>query len=83
MVYTINPGTGGTVAQGVQQPYDIFALTGIELTDIELNLLAYPNPTTDFLHLQIEDYSSENWTYLLNDKQGVLGLRQAGALQPE
>ena len=83
VVYTTNTGTNGSVAQGVQQPYDIFILTGIELTDIDLKLSAYPNPTTNFLHLHIEEYSNENWTYLLYDLQGVLGLRQAGALQPE
>ena len=52
VVYTINTGTNGSVAEGLQQPYEISMVTGIEQAK-EINLLfsAYPNPATDLLIL--------------------------------
>jgi hypothetical protein len=48
IVYTTNTGDNGTVAQGVQQAYEISAVTGIEeANNISLIVSAYPNPTTD------------------------------------
>jgi len=52
--YHTNPGSNGTEAQGVQQPYEISELTGIEDKGIHLVISAYPNPVTDFLLLKIE-----------------------------
>jgi len=43
VVYTTNTGANGTVEQGVQRPIEI-SVKGINLT-----VLAYPNPTTDYL----------------------------------
>jgi len=54
VVYTINSGTNGSVAQGVQQPFEISVVTAIEQAkDITLQCSAYPNPVTDFLTLKI------------------------------
>lgn len=56
VLYTSNTGTTGSVAQGVQQPFEISVVTGIEeAKGISLNCSAYPNPATDFLTLKIED----------------------------
>jgi len=55
IMYTTNTGTHGSVAQGVQQPYEISAGTGIEeVKGITLQCSAYPNPANDFLMLKIE-----------------------------
>ncbi len=55
VVYTTNTGTNGSAAQGVQQPYEISVVTGIEVAkDINLFFSVYPNPATDFLTLKIE-----------------------------
>ena len=55
VVYTTNTGTNGSVAQGVQQPYEIYVVTGIDnAIGINLECTAYPNPATDFLTLKIE-----------------------------
>jgi hypothetical protein len=52
---TTNTGTAGSVAQGVQQPFEISVVTGIEeAKGISLNCSAYPNPAIDFLILKIE-----------------------------
>ena len=72
-VYTSNTETGGTVAQGVQQPYEIWVETTIEeAKGINLLVTAYPNPTTDYLTLSIDDFEISNLSYQLYDMQGKL-----------
>ena len=57
IVYTTTTGTSGSVAAGVQQPFEISTVTGIEEANgINLTVTAYPNPTTDFLTLEIKDF---------------------------
>jgi Secretion system C-terminal sorting domain len=68
VVYTTNTGTNGSVAQGVQQPYEISTTVGINETTINLELSVYPNPTTDFLTLKVE--KAEGLTVQLYDLQG-------------
>lgn len=72
VVYTTNTGTNGSVAQGVQQPYEISTTVGIEVTEINLDLVAYPNPTNNTLTLNIGNYNNEKLTYQLYDMQGKL-----------
>jgi len=71
VVYT-ETGTNGSVAQGVQQPYEISTTIGIDVTEIKLDLVAYPNPTNNSLTLNIGNYSYEKLTYQLFDIQGKL-----------
>lgn len=72
VVYTTNTGTNGSVAQGVQQSFEIYTTAGIEELDINLELSAYPNPTTDFLTLSIGNDNFGELTYQLIDLQGKL-----------
>jgi len=73
MVYTTNTGTTGSVAQGVQQPYEITVVSGVEQAkDIKLMCKAYPNPTVDNLILETANYDSNNLTYQLIDINGKL-----------
>jgi hypothetical protein len=76
IVYTTNIGTNGSVANGVQQPFEISVVTGLEeAKDIMLSLTAYPNPTTDYLTLSIDastPLSIQSMSYQLNDMQGKL-----------
>lgn len=69
VVYTTNTGSNGSVAQGVQHAYEIFTL-GIEDTTLNISLTAFPNPTTDNLTLQINNYNNEQLSYQLFDMQG-------------
>jgi len=71
IVYTTYTGTNGSVAQGVQQPYEISITLGLLETDIKLNLSAYPNPTTNYLMLQIDNYDKA-LLYQLYDISGKL-----------
>jgi hypothetical protein len=71
IVYTTNTGSNGSVAQGVQQPYEISITLGLLETDIKLNLSAYPNPTTNYLMLQIDNFDKA-LSYQLYDISGKL-----------
>jgi hypothetical protein len=58
VVYTSNTGSTGSVAQGVQQSYEIF-MVGIKETELNISLSVFPNPTSDNLTLQISNYNHE------------------------
>ena len=72
VVYTTNIGINGSVAQGVQQPYEIYTTVGIEVMGISLELAAYPNPVSNVLTLYIGNYNNEKLIYQLYDMQGKL-----------
>lgn len=70
VVYNTNIGSSGSVAQGVQQAFEIYTL-GVE--DVENILLtAYPNPTTDYLTLEMNTLTYSDVTYQLFDIHGRL-----------
>jgi hypothetical protein len=73
VVYITNTGTNGSVAGGVQQPFEISVVTEIkEANDITLQCSVYPNPTTDFLTLKVENFSFLTLTFQLYDVNGKL-----------
>jgi len=73
LFYHVHTGTTGSVAEGVQQPWEISVVTGIqEATGINLVISAFPNPLTDYLTLRIEDYDFKNLEFLLYDVNGKL-----------
>jgi hypothetical protein len=73
VVYTTTTGTNGSVAQGVQQPFEISVVTGIENSmKINLSCSAYPNPTTTQLTLKVENIENENLSYQLYNISGKL-----------
>jgi len=59
VVYNTNTGAGGTVTQGVQQPFEISVVSGIEELGINISYTAYPNPTTSNIVLEIDASSVE------------------------
>jgi hypothetical protein len=71
VVYITNTGSNGSVAQGVQHAYEIFYI-GITETELNFSLTAFPNPTTDYLSLLINDYNNEFFSYQLYDMHGKL-----------
>lgn len=70
-VYAISKGAAGSIVQGVQQPYEVSVVSGIEVKSITLECSVYPNPTTDFLRLKLQDYNVVNLTYQLFDINGI------------
>lgn len=73
IIYTTNTGTNGSLAQGVQQAFEISIVEGLlEVKGINITVSAYPNPTTDFLNLKVENYDNTNLSYQLFDMNGKL-----------
>jgi len=71
--YNTNLGTNGFEVQGVQQPIEISVITGIdESKGIILKCSLFPNPTNDFLTLEVENYPLEELTFQLYDINGKL-----------
>ncbi len=70
IAYTTNTGTTGSVAQGVQQPYEIQTVLGAENFNINLQLAVYPNPTTNWLQLEVKNNDLTNLSYQLFDLNG-------------
>ena len=75
IVYTTSTGTTGSVAQGVEQAYEIYSV-GIKETTLNISLSVFPNPTSDFLTLKVEDYNNETLNFDLLDEQGKLILSE-------
>jgi hypothetical protein len=71
----VNYTTIGTLIQGVQQPFEIQTLLGIDNANINLELIVYPNPTTSLLNLQVKGYSAAAIQYQLFDFNGRLLVR--------
>ena len=75
IVYTTNTGLTGSVAQGVEQAYEIYSV-GIKETALNISLSIFPNPTSDFLTLNVQDYNNKALSYNLLDEQGKLVLNE-------
>ena len=69
IVYTTISGSSGSSAQGVQQAFEI-SMLDVKNTTFNVSLNAFPNPTTDNLTLQINNFTNEKLSYQLYDMQG-------------
>ena len=75
VLYSTHTGTNGSVAEGVQQPYEISVVIGIEELGISLQIIAYPNPVSDHLILKFADdisIGNDWWRASLYDMKGSL-----------
>ena len=73
VVYTTNAGTTGTVSQGAQQPFEISVVTQIKNAEnILLQASIYPNPTSDFLNLKIENFKKQKYEIQIFNLNGKL-----------
>ena len=72
ITYTEISGPTGFTIQGVQQPYEIYVLSGEEHPSIRLEMLVYPNPTQNNIILKIEGLESNSFDYELFDIRGRL-----------
>lgn len=70
IVYTTNTGDNGSIAQGIQQAYEILVVMGIDITTIQLEMTVYPNPTTNCLQLKVDSELLDGLTFQLIDLQG-------------
>lgn len=73
VVYSTYLGSDGSVAEGVQQPYEISIVTGLDRAKtFNLKCMAYPNPTKDHLTLKVENFVDQDLFYQLYDLKGKL-----------
>ncbi len=71
VAYTTQTGTTGSAAEGVQQPFEIYIVSGIkEGANISLVFSAYPNPANEYVIIMIQDFKTEKLTYALYDLNG-------------
>ena len=71
MVYTTEVASAGSVAQGVQQAYEILTV-GVQETLPGISIGVYPNPTIDNLTIEVSDIGKQKLSYQLCDLQGKL-----------
>ena len=83
--YSTQTATNGSIAQGVQQPYEISVVIGIEEAyGINLICSVFPNPTNNMLTLKVENYNTENLNYQLYDISGkLLETKKVESIQTE
>ncbi len=65
-------GSAGTIFQGIQLPFEISVVTGIENPDIDLIWAVYPNPAADFIILKTGASDSEKFFCRFYDLTGNL-----------
>ncbi len=71
MAYTTVAGEGGSLEQGVQHQYEISEVSTIrEARGISLSMKVFPNPTTDFLILNVGSEDASSFSYRLYDAHG-------------
>ena len=70
-------GAGGSVLEGVQQPYIIDPTVGLDISNIDLKLATYPNPTSDQIILTAQDLNLENLSFRLHNIEGKVLLSKA------
>ena len=69
--FTTVSSTTNSVAEGVQQPFEISVFTGVkDIKAIDLYYAAYPNPTNGKLTLKIDNFEPNSFTFQLSDVNG-------------
>jgi hypothetical protein len=67
----INTSTASAkITEGLNQPYEIYVVTGIDEAAINLNFNVYPNPSADHVTLTAEILNNQQLNYILIDGQG-------------
>lgn len=73
VAYQTFTGITGSVAEGVQQAFEVSVVIGTdEAENIKLSAFAYPNPASDYLILDVEDFGITDLSFQLMDIQGKL-----------
>ena len=65
-------GTEGNINEGLQQPYEIFIVDGVEEVGIQLSARVYPNPTANTVLLALENVELQDLKFDLYNLLGEL-----------
>jgi len=73
ILHTSGGGVSDELFHGVQQPYEISIIIGLEkFKDIGLTLSTYPNPVTDLLILKVESLIWKDLNYQMYNSEGKI-----------
>jgi hypothetical protein len=73
VVFNNYSASDGYIDEGVQHPYEIYVITQIDnTTNNQIDVSAYPNPTTDYLRLDVKECKLSNLHFQLYDMHGKL-----------
>ncbi len=72
LTYQSITGTEGSILHGIQLPFEISVITGIENPELEIILSVYPNPAGDFLTMDARNYDFQKLNYQYYDINGRL-----------
>ena len=68
--YNTTSNANSVITQGVQQPYEIYLISGIGNEKDVMLITAFPNPTSTILKLLIQDIKLDGLNYKLYDLLG-------------
>ena len=68
--YNTTSNANSVITQGIQQPYEIYLISGIGNEKDVMLITAFPNPTTTTLKLLIQDIKLDGLNYKLYDLLG-------------
>lgn len=68
--YKAATGNNGYLIQGLQQPFEISEVSGMDIKEIQLLATVYPNPSRDAVTLKISNYDFSMLSFLVYDGQG-------------
>jgi hypothetical protein len=73
ILYSSSSGATGEMIHGVQQPYEISVVNGLEqFKELELILSTYPNPVTDLLILKVESLKWNDLNFQMYNSEGKI-----------
>lgn len=73
VVYTTNTAINGSLTHGAQQPFEISVITTLEVAyDKNYKVSVYPNPTNDYLIMEMKSSRLSNLHYQLYEINGKL-----------
>jgi hypothetical protein len=68
--YSTWAAVSGTATEGVQQPYEIYIMIGIEEVDSDPGCIIFPNPTSGNVSLKFFQNNFKDFNYILYDLNG-------------
>ena len=73
ILYSSSSGASGEVFQGVQLPYEISVISGLDqFEDLDLIISTYPNPVTDLLILKVESLDWNDLDFRMYNSEGKM-----------
>jgi hypothetical protein len=71
LVNSIMTKTSGTIMTGIQLPYEILVISGVDNSFIDLQIKVFPNPATDYLIIETDlSFLTSEMFYAVIDGSG-------------